>query len=60
MSGQLDGRLVLVVEDEPLVALHVQEYLEQAGAHFSWPTLSRPLACTPDTPSFQRRFWIMD
>lgn len=33
MSGQLDGRLVLVVEDEPLVALHVQEYLEQAGAH---------------------------
>jgi CheY-like chemotaxis protein len=32
MSGQLDGRLVLVVEDEPLVALHVQEFLKRAGA----------------------------
>jgi DNA-binding response OmpR family regulator len=32
MSGQLDGHLVLVVEDEPLVALHVQEFLEDAGA----------------------------
>jgi CheY-like chemotaxis protein len=32
MSGELDGRLVLVVEDEPLVALHVQEFLEGAGA----------------------------
>jgi DNA-binding response OmpR family regulator len=32
MSGQLDGHLVLVVEDEPLVALHVQEFLESAGA----------------------------
>jgi DNA-binding response OmpR family regulator len=32
MSGQLDGHLVLVVEDEPLVALHVGEFLEAAGA----------------------------
>jgi DNA-binding response OmpR family regulator len=32
MSGQLAGRLVLVVEDEPLVALHVQEFLKTAGA----------------------------
>ena len=32
MSGPLDGHLVLVVEDEPLVALHVQEFLENAGA----------------------------
>lgn len=33
MSGELAGRLVLVVEDEPLVALHVQEFLKGAGAH---------------------------
>jgi len=32
MSGELAGRLVLVVEDEPLVALHVQEFLVGAGA----------------------------
>jgi DNA-binding response OmpR family regulator len=32
MSGQLDGRLVLVVEDEPLVAFHISEFLEAAGA----------------------------
>jgi DNA-binding response OmpR family regulator len=32
MAGKLDGRLVLLVEDEPLVALHVQEFLERAGA----------------------------
>jgi|SRR5262245_8253716 DNA-binding response OmpR family regulator len=32
MSGELAGRLVLVVEDEPLVALHVQGFLVGAGA----------------------------
>jgi DNA-binding response OmpR family regulator len=32
MSGELAGRLVLVVEDEPLVALHVQDFLTGAGA----------------------------
>ena len=32
MQGRLLGRLVLVVEDEPLVALHVQDLLEKAGA----------------------------
>src|SRR5262245_20151715 len=30
--GKLEGRLVLLVEDEPLVAFHVQEFLERAGA----------------------------
>jgi len=32
MSGELAGHLVLVVEDEPLVAFHVQEFLKGAGA----------------------------
>ena len=32
MPGSLVGRLVLVVEDEPLVALHLQDFLERAGA----------------------------
>jgi len=32
MASELAGRLVLLVEDEPLVALHVEEYLTGAGA----------------------------
>lgn len=32
MSSELAGRLVLLVEDEPLVALYVEEYLTGAGA----------------------------
>jgi DNA-binding response OmpR family regulator len=32
MSGQLDGRLVLVVEDQALIAFHIGKFLEGAGA----------------------------
>jgi CheY-like chemotaxis protein len=32
MSGELDGRLVLVVEDQALIAYHISKFLEGAGA----------------------------
>jgi CheY-like chemotaxis protein len=36
-SGQLSGRRILVVEDEPLIALDIKETLESSGASVVGP-----------------------
>src|SRR5262245_27078279 len=49
MPGPLQGRLVLVVEDEPLVALEVVQSLEAAGARvITARTLATALRCAED------------
>jgi DNA-binding response OmpR family regulator len=49
MAGPLDGRLVLVVEDEPLVALDVVQALEAAGARvITARTLATALRCAEE------------
>jgi len=41
MDRPLAGRLILVVEDEPLIALHVSSALEQAGGQITSTSLLR-------------------
>ena len=49
MGGPLHRRLVLVVEDEPLVALDVVQSLESAGARvITARTLAAALKCAED------------
>lgn len=60
MTGPLVGRLVLVVEDEPFVALDVADCLQAAGAQVRMArTFDRPFGKLPPV-NFQRRFWTTD
>ena len=37
MEALLTGRLILIAEDEPLIALEIVQGFEDAGAGSSWP-----------------------
>ena len=59
-GGSLSGRTILVVEDEPLIALDIVDGLKAAGATVFGAHTVREVCVSLITPTCPPRSWISD
>jgi len=58
MEASLMGRLILIAEDQPLIALEIMQGFEDAGAGSSWPAFSPMPYVRLKTLTYRLPSWI--